>query len=450
MPTLRIFVSSPKDVNSERTVARRVIERLAVEYAYHFQIEPVMSELEPMVATQTPQASITPPSETDIVVVLLWARLGTRLPRDGRFTIEGMDQPPTGTEWEFYDALRAHQSKGLPELLVYHKTQRPMTDLTDVESALQEIQQKKDLEQFLVRWFRNADGSWKAWMNGFEREEELEHLLDTHLRKLIQDRIGPDPKTDDQATTRTIEGNPYRGLSSFNIEDAPLFFGRTRALNELRDVLETQNAMRRGFVIVTGGSGSGKSSLVKAGLLADLKNPYRVGRVGLCRHAVMRPTDQDGQLLLAVAQAIMSPTAFPELKAVGWTPEDLARVAADKPQQMIDAIRHAAGVAARGERLADASDVRLCIVVDQLEELFTAGIPKSAIHEFTRLVTLLARSDLVWVIATLRSDFYHRLDETPDLLLLAERGMYRLNAPQPTELGQMIHRPAQLAGLRFE
>jgi hypothetical protein len=450
MPTLRIFVSSPKDVNSERTVARRVIERLAVEYAYHFQIEPVMSELEPMVATQTPQASITPPSETDIVVVLLWARLGTRLPRDGRFTIEGMDQPPTGTEWEFYDALRAHQSKGLPELLVYHKTQRPMTDLTDVDSALQEIQQKKDLEQFLVRWFRNADGSWKAWMNGFEREEELEHLLDTHLRKLIQDRIGPDPKTDDQATTRTIEGNPYRGLSSFNIEDAPLFFGRTRALNELRDVLETQNAMRRGFVIVTGGSGSGKSSLVKAGLLADLKNPYRVGRVGLCRHAVMRPTDQDGQLLLAVAQAIMSPTAFPELKAVGWTPEDLARVAADKPQQMIDAIRHAAGVAARGERLADASDVRLCIVVDQLEELFTAGIPKSAIHEFTRLVTLLARSDLVWVIATLRSDFYHRLDETPDLLLLAERGMYRLNAPQPTELGQMIHRPAQLAGLRFE
>ena len=170
MPTLRIFVSSPKDVNSERTVARRVIERLAVEYAYHFQIEPVMSELEPMVATQTPQASITPPSETDIVVVLLWARLGTRLPRDGRFTIEGMDQPPTGTEWEFYDALRAHQSKGLPELLVYHKTQRPMTDLTDVDCALQEIQQKKDLEQFLVRWFRNADGSWKAWMNGFERE----------------------------------------------------------------------------------------------------------------------------------------------------------------------------------------------------------------------------------------------------------------------------------------
>jgi hypothetical protein len=113
-------------------------------------------------------------------------------------------------------------------------------------------------------------------------------------------------------------------------------------------------------------------------------------------------------------------------------------------------LRHAAGVAARGERLTDAGEVRLCLVIDQLEELFTAAIPKPAVQEFTRLVTLLARSEVVWVIATLRSDFYHRLDETPDLLLLAERGINRVKAPLPAELGQMIYKPAQLAGLRFE
>src|SRR5262249_11251139 len=67
-----------------------------------------------------------------------------------------------------------------------------------------------------------------------------------------------------------------------------------------------------------------------------------------------------------------------------------------------------------------------------------------------RVITLLARSEVVWVVATLRSDFYHRLDETPDLLLLAERGYYRLKAPLPTELGQIIRKPAQLAGLRFQ
>lgn len=450
MKPLRIFVSSPMDVSSERTIARRVIDRLAVEYAYFFQIEPVMSELEPMTATQTPQASITPPSETDIVVVLVWARLGTPLPSDHRFAIEGSDRSPTGTEWEFYDALRAHQAKGSPELLVYRKTQRPMADLTDVETAMKEVHQKRDLEQFFVRWFRNSDGTWKAWFHSFEREEDLEHLLDLHLRKMIQDRIGPDPATDDTPSRKVIEGNPYRGLKSFDIEDAPLFFGRTRALNELREVLDTQNMLRRGFVIVTGGSGSGKSSLVKAGLLADLKNPYRVGRVALCRHGIMRPSDQSGRLMHAVAHALMSPTGFPELEKVGWTRDEMARVAAAEPQRLVEALRHSAGVAARAERLTDASEVRLCLVIDQLEELFVAGIPRSAINEFTRLITLFARSEVVWVVATLRSDFYHRLDETPDLLLLTERGMNRLKPPLPAELGQMIYKPAQLAGLRFE
>jgi hypothetical protein len=449
MRHLKIFISSPMDVSSERTVAQRVIARLAMEYAYHFRIEAVMSELEPMVATQTPQASITPPSETDIVVTLLWSRLGTPLPEDPRFAIDEI-RHPTGTEWEFYDALRGHQKKGHPDLLVYRKIERATTYLDDEQQVLEGLRQKKELEKFLDRWFRGGDGSWKAWFHSFEKEDELEHLLDTHLRKLIDAKIDVDPRTDDAPTGKIVEGNPYRGLQSFDLKDAPLFFGRTRALNELRVVLETQNALRRGFVIVTGGSGSGKSSLVKAGLLADLQNPHRIGRVSKVRHAIMRPTDASGQLMLAVAEAIMQPTAFPELQPVGWTTEDLARTGSQEPQRLIEALRHAAAVVARGARLRDSTDVRLCLVIDQLEELFTAGIPSSAINEFTRLITLMARSEVVWVIATLRSDFYHRLDEVPDLQLLVERGYYRLKAPSPTELGQIICKPAQLAGLRFQ
>src|SRR5262245_8712365 len=113
MRDLRIFISSPMDVTSERTVAHRVIARLAAEHCYRFRIEPVMSELEPIVATHTPQASITPPSEADIVVTLLWSRLGTPLPDDPRFAINETSRP-TGTEWEFVDAFRAHQARGQP------------------------------------------------------------------------------------------------------------------------------------------------------------------------------------------------------------------------------------------------------------------------------------------------------------------------------------------------
>jgi hypothetical protein len=439
------------DVNSERSVVRRVIERLAIEYAYHFRIELVMSELEPILATQTPQAGIVPPSTTDIVVALLWSRLGTPLPKDPRFVIEGdQDRRPTGTEWEFFDAFRANKTHGLPDLLVYRKTMKITADLADETQVLEGLHQKRELDRFLNRWFRNPDGSWKAWFHSFEVEEDLEHLVDNHLRKLLNAKIAVDPRTDDTPTGKMFEGNPYRGLQSFGLDDAPLYFGRTRSLNELKEVLETQNALQCGFVIVTGSSGSGKSSLLKAGLLADLKNPYRIGRVAHCRHAIMRPTDHSGKLMVAVAHALLSDTALPELNPVGWSAQELANVAAKDPQRLVEALRHAAGVVARGEKLRDRTDMRLCLIIDQLEELFTAGIPRPAINEFTRLVTLLARSEIVWVIAALRSDFYHRLDDLPDLLLLAERGFYRLKSPLPTELGQMIRKPAQLAGLRFE
>jgi hypothetical protein len=450
MRPLKVFISSPVDVSSERSVVRRVLERLAIEYAYHFQIELVMSELEPMVATQTPQASMISPSSTDIVIVLLWSRLGTPLPKDARFSIDSDSRQPTGTEWEFFDSHRAHRTTGRPDLLVYRKTEKVTADLADEKQVLESLHQKRELERFLNDWFLNPDGTWKAWFHSFEKEEELEHLIDIHLRKMIEAKIASDPRTDDAPRGKLIEGNPYRGLQSFNLEDAPLFFGRTTALNQLREVLETQNALRRGFLIVTGGSGSGKSSLLKAGLLADLRYPNRIGRVAHCRYATLRPSDHAGQLMLSIGHALLSSTAFPELASVGWSPKELASVATQDPQRIIEALRHAASVVARGQKLRDASDVRLCIIIDQLEELFTAGIPRSAINELTRLITLLARSEVVWVIASLRSDFYHRLDDLPDLLLLVERGYYRLKAPSPTELGQMIRKPAQLAGLRFE
>src|SRR5207245_4259863 len=126
----------------------------------------------PIMATQTPQASITPPSDTDIVVVLVWARLGTPLPEDPRFEISSAQRQPTGTEWEFYDAFRAHQAKGQPDLLVYRKTERVTADLDDEQQVLERLGQKRELERFLDQWFRSPDGTWKAWFHSFEKEEE--------------------------------------------------------------------------------------------------------------------------------------------------------------------------------------------------------------------------------------------------------------------------------------
>src|ERR1700726_3189096 len=100
-PTIRIFISSPADVRPERLKAEQIIARLDREFAYHFHVEAVLWEREPLVAAHHAQdeRNIPRPRGMDIVVVILWARLGMLLPQD-RFRGAITGRPVTGTEWE--------------------------------------------------------------------------------------------------------------------------------------------------------------------------------------------------------------------------------------------------------------------------------------------------------------------------------------------------------------
>jgi hypothetical protein len=91
------------------------------------------------------------------------------------------------------------------------------------------------------------------------------------------------------------------------------------------------------------------------------------------------------------------------------------------------------------------------LVIDQLEEIFSdASVTPGQRQAYVRLLLTLARSGLVWIIATLRSDYYQRCAELPDLMALKKDGTYDLAPPSPAELQQIITRPAAMAGLRFE
>lgn len=438
--TMKIFISSPGDVRPERLIAERVVERLDREFAYHCRIEPVLWERKPLVATKHFQDDIPLPSSSDIVVVIVWTRLGTALPSP-KFFGAMTGSRVTGTEWEFEEAYKANAERGTPDLLVYRKTAPSLVSLRGDE-AEERRRQAHLVDDFIHQWFiDSSDGTFKAGSHTFEHPAELEEVLETHLRAKIIEHLGGVPE---MHGIRWHKGSPFRGLESFEIEHAQVFFGRTHARHELRQILTARLEAGCPFLLIMGASGSGKSSLVKAGLLPDLQLTGMLPNFGKVYFAVMRPSDNGGDPNMALAAALLSSKALPKLplapeKLAAIPPEELARVVVSELQ----ALSQTAG-------LAKPWEARLVLVVDQLEELFAEAIPQEQRVLFVAKLETLARSGIV-VLATMRSDYFDRLDTLPQLAALSEGvASTLLLPPNDAEIGQIIRQPAQEAGLTFE
>lgn len=451
MDSMQIFVSSPGDVAQERTLARRVIERLQGEFDLRAQIEAIFWEHEPLSATAGFQEQIVPPSHTDIVVCILWSRLGTRLPP--RFVRPDGTRYNSGTEFEFEDAVSGYRRHGKPELLVYRKTAEPLVSLQDKDALLEKLKQKEALDGFVRRWFHDvAEGTLKAAFHPFEQPDHFEELLEQHLRKLILRRLPPEVEAPSPAPARLgwTAGSPFRGLQVFEAAHAPVFFGRTRAVSEVLDALRRQAMAGRTFVLILGMSGCGKSSLARAGVIPMLTQPGVIEGVGLWRQALLRPSSAGANLHLGLAEALLRPEALPEIKENGVDSQALAEVLATTPKAALPLI-HSALSATRAKK-SGAGEARLVLLVDQLEELFSLpGVEAAQAGGFVETLDVLARGGDLWVLATLRSDFYPRCQQVPALVnLKSGDGQYDLLPPTPAEIGQIIRQPALAAGLRFE
>jgi hypothetical protein len=288
---LQIFISSPGDVLPERRRAQLVIEKLAKTYARFFTIKPILWELEPMLASGHFQDQITPPSESDIVVFIVWSRLGTPLPlKTETREYRGIDGrvPVTGTEWEFEDALAAQKRRGAPDLLAYRKQADPTVSLKDKAAKTLAEEQWDRLEVFWTRWFVNR-GQFRAAFNEFADLDGFEVKLESDLKSLIEKWIEAFRATEQNAPVATwYESSPFRGLESYRIEHAPIFFGRSAMIKAAVEQAAGNAERGRAFLLILGASGAGKSSLAQAGVLPALTGHGIVPGVGLWRRAVMR------------------------------------------------------------------------------------------------------------------------------------------------------------------
>jgi hypothetical protein len=458
---LRVFISSPGDVRDAREVAARTVEKVAPDYLRHFEVEPYMWETEALVASGHFQDAIEPPSQFDVVALILWSRLGTLLPEKTAVrSYAGIDgrSPVTGTEWEYEDALRAAREHGAPDLLVYRSRRPAQIDAMNAEKRGDELSQLAALDHFWSRHFADR-GAFIGAYHEFAELEDLAAAFEAHLRQLLDRRVAETvAEKTDAARARVWAKAPFRGLEAFDYDHAQIFFGREEATGKALGQLIDNAASGPAFLLVLGASGSGKSSLAHAGLAPRLALPRRV--VGKCflRRVVFRPGDRrEGEDVFdALARAFVTRGE----KGIGL-PEagDAARLAGvlrngpqHAPAFIAQALDSLTGRARASGRMLHHEEPALLLLLDQLEELFTdQRITIEQRRQFVTLVRALAAERRVWVLATMRADLWHRAAETPELVeIAAGSGRFDLLPPRPAEISQMIRLPAEAAGLSFE
>jgi len=237
-----------------------------------------------------------------------------------------------------------------------------------------------------------------------------------------------------------LHASPFPGLEAFQPDQAAVFFGRKLATARLDAVLRRQREGGCGLVLLLGASGSGKTSLVQAGLLPRLLADPPQG-VPVVDALTLDCADLAG---LAPFEALASVLLDLERDGVpvfaGESAVSLGRRLADDLAQVV----------AQLEARLDTG--RLFLFIDRLEAVFGLSIlDEERRAAFITAVEQLACSAQLLMVIACRNDFYPALMAHPALNRMKMRGAHvDLEPPDVTEIAQIIRLPAQAAGLRFE
>ncbi len=236
----------------------------------------------------------------------------------------------------------------------------------------------------------------------------------------------------------TMGGNPFPGLRSFEPDEDHLFFGRESRIDELLTRLRQSR-----FLSVVGTSGSGKSSLIRSGLIPSLYSGLMTKAGSNWRVVLFRPgEDPIGHL----ADALSGPGVLVDESQAG-EPANRALVEVTLRRSamgLVECIRQA--------RVPDYENV--LVVVDQFEELFRfkrSSQQRDSRDEavaFVKLLLAAARQDAVpvYVVITMRSDFIGNCTEFEGLTEAINDGQYLVPRMTREERRDAITGPVAVSG----
>ncbi len=223
---------------------------------------------------------------------------------------------------------------------------------------------------------------------------------------------------DEIKTREFLQISPYKGLKKFDLEDKDRFFGRDQFLKSLIQELEQTN-----LILLLGASGSGKSSVVRAGLIPWLLQKYGSQLVSLTFTPDVNPFE-------SLYATLLSKYAQKTVQFVREAKVETLTLMVRKLKQ---------------------TDNYWLIFIDQFEELFTTSQPDKRNNFIATLIQLTkAKEPRVKVIATMRADFLDRLSPYPQLVKVTDKHRPIIAQMQSDELRLAIEQPAAYHGVVFE
>lgn len=227
-------------------------------------------------------------------------------------------------------------------------------------------------------------------------------------------------------------GSPYPGLMNFTREYAPVFFGRDL---EVREILDRMHLPEGRFILVSGDSGVGKSSLLAAGVLPVVEERGLPGGER-CEILHMLP----GKAQLPWASLLMAGLGSFAIHA-GLRPDEVLEQLNRDPSSLTEHLNTITKKATKSSTLL--------LFLDQMEELFTSqDITQS--NRFLMALYHAVQEKTLWVVATIRSDYLHYCHRHSEMVkVLRGQGHYPLGPVDRVMMQEMIVKPAQRAGLNL-
>ena len=320
-----------------------------------------------------------------------------------------------------------------PTAMLVHQMQDQMPSLemrrADAPVALEDVLQRATA--------KDPDSRYKSAMElavAFNRALRDETDVTTEMGQLTSAEVPFIITGMDSAETP----NPYKGLKAFEEADATDFFGRDELTASLIERLRPKNDIDDGdhLLVVVGPSGSGKSSVVKAGVIPSL------------RRGAIEPTDDiSGSEDWFYSEMVPGAHPMEELEAA------LLRVAVNPPESLLQQLEDdERGLIRAVKRVLPDDDGQLVLFIDQFEEVFTLCEDETERKHFlsSLLKAVQEPRNRLRLILTLRADFYDRPLGYHEFGQLVREYTEVVLPLSPAELEQAIVQPAHQVGVSLE